>query len=283
MTTQLQLVTTRAHRGPELESVQLQSDIRELEPCPNSGAQTRCPLTSPSPGVSGWGAPLSPPAHVVALRPHPDSGSTEQAGASSVPGELPGTAMPGVQSASGIPVELIEAARAGDVTAQQRLFERSWARVRALVHRLVPCDRELDDLVQEIFIEALVSLPRLREPAAWDFWLRGLAVRVVRSRLRRRKLQRLLGLWSPSEPSSFEALISPTAPPDVATDLRAVYAALEALDSDCRIALVLRHVEHMSVPEVASHLNLSLSTVKRRLATAEGQLQLELSRQKEAR
>jgi len=42
-----------------------------------------------------------------------------------------------------------------------------------------------------------------------------------------------------------------------------------------RIALVLRRVETMTVEQIAETMNLSVSTVKRRLAAAEGRLEQE--------
>jgi RNA polymerase sigma-70 factor (ECF subfamily) len=69
-----------------------------------------------------------------------------------------------------------------------------------------------------------------------------------------------------------DEVVSRTAPPDVAAELRAVYALLEKLPVEERIALVLRRVERLEVPEIAKYMGLSVSTVKRRLNAAEAQL-----------
>ena len=63
------------------------------------------------------------------------------------------------------------------------------------------------------------------------------------------------------------------APPDVATELRAVYGLLEKLPVEERIALVLRRVERLEIPEIAEQMGLSVSTVKRRLNAAEERLE----------
>ena len=57
------------------------------------------------------------------------------------------------------------------------------------------------------------------------------------------------------------------------TELRAVYAAVSKLSAEERLALVLHRVEGMELSEVAEHMQVSLSTVKRRLALAERHLQ----------
>ena len=62
------------------------------------------------------------------------------------------------------------------------------------------------------------------------------------------------------------------APPDVQTELRAVYALIDALPARERLALVLRRVEGMSHEEVAEALGVSLSTAKRLAASSDAAL-----------
>ncbi|HEV8246414.1 MAG TPA: sigma-70 region 4 domain-containing protein, partial [Polyangiaceae bacterium] len=56
-------------------------------------------------------------------------------------------------------------------------------------------------------------------------------------------------------------------------ELKAVYSLLENLPAEERIALVLRRVESMEIAQIAEYMGLSISTVKRRLASAEGRLE----------
>ena len=84
-------------------------------------------------------------------------------------------------------------------------------------------------------------------------------------------MQIRLGLRS-NQPVDVDEVVSRTAPPDVAAELRAVYALLETLPVEERIALVLRRVERLEIPEIAEQMRLSISTVKRRLNAAETRL-----------
>jgi RNA polymerase sigma-70 factor (ECF subfamily) len=62
----------------------------------------------------------------------------------------------------------------------------------------------------------------------------------------------------------------PVTPDDTASEtLRACWKALELLEPRRRLALVLRHVEGMSLEEGAETLAVSLATFKRLLAKAE--------------
>jgi RNA polymerase sigma-70 factor (ECF subfamily) len=59
----------------------------------------------------------------------------------------------------------------------------------------------------------------------------------------------------------------------VAAEISLIYRLFERLSADERIALVLRRVEGMALPEIAEHTGLSLATVKRRLKAAEERLE----------
>jgi RNA polymerase sigma-70 factor (ECF subfamily) len=167
-----------------------------------------------------------------------------------------------------IDAALVEAARAGDRAARQSLFRRHARRVNELALRLAPRPDEADDIVQDAFVHALDQLGRLREPRAFSGWLRTIVVSTAAKRLRRHRLRVRLGL-ARREPIEFEALAASTAPPAVVAELRELYAQLDRLPSEARVALVLRRIEGMTVKEVATHMNASTSTVKRRLRQAE--------------
>ncbi len=70
----------------------------------------------------------------------------------------------------------------------------------------------------------------------------------------------------------WERAISKSAPPDVVAELHAVYAHIDRLPAECRVALVLKRVEELTLPEIASLMNLSEGTVKRRIREADDRL-----------
>jgi RNA polymerase sigma-70 factor, ECF subfamily len=167
---------------------------------------------------------------------------------------------------------LVAAARAGESWAQEVLFRRHARMAIGLAHRLLPHDREVDDLVQDCFVQALKRLDTLQNPQAFAAWLGSIVVHAVGKRLRRQKLLSRLGLRRP-ESIETQSIAAPSAPADVVVELRRVYGVLASLPADQRIALVLRRVDHMEIPEIADYMGLSMSTVKRRLKTAEEELE----------
>jgi RNA polymerase sigma-70 factor (ECF subfamily) len=166
---------------------------------------------------------------------------------------------------------LVLAARAGEPWAREALFRRHARLALGLAYRIMPYDADIDDLVQDSFLYAFERLEKLSNPQAFQAWLCSIVVRTAGKRLRRRKLQVRLGLRS-HKPVDVDEVISRSAPPDVAAELRSVYALLEALPVEERVALVLRRVERLEIPEIAEQMGLSVSTVKRRLHAAEARL-----------
>jgi RNA polymerase sigma-70 factor (ECF subfamily) len=168
------------------------------------------------------------------------------------------------------------AARAGEAWAREALFRRYARMTFGLAHRLLGRDEELDDLVQDCFVQALASLGRIEDPQAFAAWFTAIVVRTTHKLLRRRSLATRLGLRRGHDEADVDALIAPTAPPEVQIELRAVYRIINGLPVRERIALVLRRVEGSSQEEVAQYLDVSVATAKRLLAAAEHKLELAL-------
>lgn len=176
-------------------------------------------------------------------------------------------------TAHGAPTDatLVVAARAGERWAQEALFLRHVRMVGGLVFRVYPSRLDLDDLVQDTFVAAFESLASLKNPQAFAAWVGSLAIRITHKRLRRRRIAARLGLGT-SEEVAWDEIIGAACPPDVAAELREIYAVLATFPTHERIAFLLRKVEGMSLEEIATATEASLATVKRRIAAAEDRL-----------
>ncbi len=163
--------------------------------------------------------------------------------------------------------ELIAALQAGQPAAAALLFDQYAPQVRRVLARVLGLDPELPDLLQEVFLRALEGAGRLGPDAQLDRWLTGIAVHTARQTIRRRvrwRWLRPLGLGADLEP------VPVTPPdPDATRALRDTYAVLARMPTDERIAFALRFLEGMELTEVAACLEVSLATIKRRLARAE--------------
>lgn len=164
---------------------------------------------------------------------------------------------------------LVVAARAREDWAVEALFRRYAPLVNGLAFRLMGRDADVDDLVQESFLEALGNLDRLREPEAFAGWLKAIVVHRAAKLIRRRRLFARLGLGRGELGIDLDSLVSRSAPPDVVAELHSIYAVVQSLPAELRVPLVLRRVEGFALEEIATLCGTSLATVKRRLAEAE--------------
>jgi RNA polymerase sigma-70 factor (ECF subfamily) len=167
----------------------------------------------------------------------------------------------------------VVAARAGEAWAQEALFRRHAPRLNGLAFRVMGRDDEIDDLVQDTFIAALGALDRLEKPDAFASWASGILVRQAYKKIRRRRMLARLGLGRAATTIDLDELVAPTATPERAAEIRSLYAVIEAMPADVRVPLVLHRVEGLGLDEVASLMELSLATVKRRIAEGHATLQ----------
>ncbi len=169
--------------------------------------------------------------------------------------------------------DLVGAARAGELWAQEALYRHNVGAVFGLVRRLLGSEEDVDDVVQDTFILAFRALGSLREPGALRSWMLRIAVGRVSRVIRRRRVLAGLGLRAREAPPDVDAMLGPSATPDVALELARVYDFVVRLDADLRIAFVLRRIEGSTLEEIVELTGASLATVKRRVARAEAALE----------
>jgi RNA polymerase sigma-70 factor (ECF subfamily) len=163
---------------------------------------------------------------------------------------------------------LVARSRLGDVLAFETLYRRHAGFALNLAVRIQGNAADVEDIVHDAFLRAHQRLAELRDHAAFRPWLGSIVVRLVRTRLRRRRLLRVLGLSVP-DPVELEAIASSDADPESRVLLAQVYALLQTLPADDRIAWTLRYVERHRLEVVAEIAGCSLATAKRRIARAQ--------------
>ena len=148
--------------------------------------------------------------------------------------------------------------------------------VAAIAARMLGRDCEVDDLVQDTFVNALRGLRGLREPLAIKGWLAKITVRLGTRRLRARRLRRALHL--DRDLDGYEPICAASASDEVRAQIAKVYRVLDRLPAHERVAWVLRHVQGEPLHRIPELCACSLSTAQRRLARAQAALDKELDR-----
>lgn len=154
-----------------------------------------------------------------------------------------------------------ERAGASDSDLVALAFEHCNAMVLAVATRLTGSDAEAEDISQSVFELLARKLHTIREPARIPGFLKTCTVRrsldVVRRRKRRRARADLLLSDDEKYGGSSEFALAAS-----------VHQMLDMLTRDERAAVVLKHVDRHTHAEVASLMEISVATVRRRLEAA---------------
>jgi RNA polymerase sigma-70 factor (ECF subfamily) len=166
--------------------------------------------------------------------------------------------------------ETVGRAARGDREAFTRLVAEHHGPM-ARVAIVITGDLELaEDAVQSAWAIAWRRLPTLRDPEQVRSWLVAIAANEARMLVRGRRRRPVTQLSAMSD-------VGPEPDPGARIGLVDLERALEALDPDDRMLLSLRYVAGLDSAEIASHLGLSASGVRSRLARLLGRLRTELA------
>ena len=150
------------------------------------------------------------------------------------------------------------------------LFRRFAPYVARVAMRVLGTQSDVDDLVQDVFLDAHRGLRSLREAHAVKGWLATVTVRKARRRLRRQRVLALIGLDAPLDP---DLAADPRQSPEERALVASAYRVLDSVSADARIAWVLRIIEGEPLERVAELCGTSRATAHRRVREAQDALE----------
>ena len=184
--------------------------------------------------------------------------------------------------------QFIERLKEGDATAFEALIAERSGEVYGLLYRLTENSEEARDLTQETFLRAFQSIGHFRGDSDLRTWIYRIAINQARNRWRwwrRRRRESTVSIDAPDIGGGRLGLVatlkSPTAK-DPEQDAianereRALKKALSGLRRVYREAVVLRDIEGFAYEEIATTLEISVGTVKSRLARGRQELRRKL-------
>lgn len=145
------------------------------------------------------------------------------------------------------------------------VYRRYCPYVAAVILKLTGRGTDVEDLVQDVFVEAARGIKGLRQPEAIKGWLATIAVRTARRTLRVRKVRSFFGLDAGAD---YTQLVDSSASPVDKLLLASVYRVLDGLSVADRLAFTLHHIEGEKLETVAKLCACSCATAKRRIARA---------------
>jgi RNA polymerase sigma-70 factor (ECF subfamily) len=124
-------------------------------------------------------------------------------------------------------------------------------------------DPDIPDVVQDVFLGAMGSLPRLDNASSLKSWLTRIAVFRTRTLIRKRRRWRFVESFPFANLPEREATVPP---PEATEALQRTYEIVASLPVDERIVFALRFIDGMELNEISEACDVSLSTVRRRVA-----------------
>jgi RNA polymerase sigma-70 factor, ECF subfamily len=178
--------------------------------------------------------------------------------------------------------ELIAAARGGDPSRFEPLIQKYAPRVFATARRYARQEREVEDIVQEIWIKAYQKLDSFRGAAPFEHWLMRLAVRTCYDHLRahQRNRESAVSEISAEEDDWLErCAAAPESADEHADAARQLIAkVLEQMSPAGRLIITLLEIEERSVKEIATLTGWSVPLVKVRAFRARAEMRKILAR-----
>jgi RNA polymerase sigma-70 factor, ECF subfamily len=169
---------------------------------------------------------------------------------------------------------LVLRCQTGDEDAYRELVGRFGPRLRYFLRKLVGQIHRADDLAQEVWIDVLRQLPRLKDAGAFTTWMYRIAH--GKAMLDGRRNGR-----APATISDVEWIAEKEDDSFSADDAAHIHAALDGLEPAQREVLVLRFLEELSYEEISQIVDCPLGTVRSRIHYAKAALRRTLESSRE--
>lgn len=169
--------------------------------------------------------------------------------------------------------DLIERARRGDAAAFQQIYEQHHRFVLRFLYAMVGEINMAEELAQETFVRAFMSIGRMRNEAKLSTWLGGIAKNAASNffRSRRRENRNLEIDKLPFKKTNDDAFS-----PDIELlnlELQDVIRdALGKLSEDKRLVFVLKILQHKSYEEIAEITGSAIPKLKTDLFRAKAEM-----------
>jgi RNA polymerase sigma-70 factor, ECF subfamily len=155
-----------------------------------------------------------------------------------------------------------------DRRAQRELFNCYKHKVHDLVHKSLGPRFDADDVIQQVFIELFKSLSHFKGDSSLDTWVYRISCKVCTTQLRKKYRKRQPQIVFDSDQADSEVdnkSPCPSADMEEKELHTAVYEALDKLDADKRMTVVMYEMEGRTLEEIAAVAKIPVGTVKSRL------------------
>lgn len=173
--------------------------------------------------------------------------------------------------------DLIARAAKGETGAFRALYQRHRSDVARLVYRMLNsrggASADVDDVVQEVFVQVFRSLKDFRGQAKFSTWVHRVAVNVVLMHRRAARSRPTYTEELPPEHTPDDGSVLPDEDADRRARVRAFAVLLDKLAEKKRTVFVLHEIEGISPQEIAVIVGAPVLTVRTRLFYARREIE----------
>lgn len=182
--------------------------------------------------------------------------------------------------------ELILRCQQGDKMAFAQLVRANQRVVFNLLYRLAPVEMDIDDLAQDVWVKVYQSIGKVRNASSFRTWLHRVALNTYYDKVRKtspkiESLDEMTGGEDDHKEYNKYEIPDPSLIPEdkLLSDewKKYIEQKIQLLPEPYRVVLIMRDVQNLSYEEIAEITEISLGTVKSRLARAREKLVSELS------
>jgi RNA polymerase sigma-70 factor, ECF subfamily len=172
---------------------------------------------------------------------------------------------------------LIRRAGAGDTDAFRSLYERHRRNVARLVFRMVGPRSDLEDVLQEVFVQVYKSLKDFRGQSKFTTWLHRVTVNVVLMHRRAARSRPVFADEAAAEAVTRSDGVAPDEDVERRERVRAFARLLDRLADKKRVVFVLHELEGLPPAEIAKIVGAPVLTVRTRLFYARREIEAMLA------
>jgi RNA polymerase sigma-70 factor (ECF subfamily) len=183
---------------------------------------------------------------------------------------------------------LIQKCKNGDIPSFEILIESYQKKVFNIAYRMLSNADDASDVAQEVFLKVFKSIANFKEESSLSTWIYRITTNVCLDEMRRRKKTAVISMNSTIQLGDGEIDIQiedESLHPDEIVEEKElkdeVKKAIESLNDEHKIVIILRDINGLSYDEIANTLQCSLGTVKSRINRARNSLKSILLKREE--
>lgn len=166
-------------------------------------------------------------------------------------------------------VLLVDRCLTGEPAATRELFRRHKSRVHACLYRVLGSNRDMDDLLQEAFLQVFQSLRGWRAEASLATWIDRVSVRVAYRYLSQRGRRVQTEILDDDDIIPIDEIgVAPARGErrQLARDgVKRLYEVLDELSPAARLAFTLHEIDGRTISETAELVGSSVTATKLRV------------------